>query len=177
MQEEMVDVVDEKGTIVGVTSKSEAHKKGLLHRTVISEIIDSQGRFVLVLQSSDRQDAGQYVSPVGGHVRTGETEEEALKREAFEEVGLQDFEFRLVGKAIFNRNILGRQENHHFILYEIFSDKEIILNYESVSFKPFTKEELKQAIRNSPGEFGDAFYFVLEKFYPQLLHDGYDKKY
>lgn len=177
MQEEMVDVVNENDDIVGVTSKSDAHQKGLLHRTVISEIIDRHGRFVLVLQSSDRQDAGQYVSPVGGHVKNGETENEALKREALEEVGLQDFEFHLVGKAIFNRTILRRQENHYFILYEIFSGEEIILNAESTSYKSFTKEELKQSIISTPEKFGAAFYFVLETFYPQLLPDGYVKKF
>ena len=177
MQEEIVDVVDDKDTVVGSASKSDAHIKGLLHRTVISEIIDSQGRFVLVLQSSDRQDAGQYVSPVGGHVRSGETEDEALKREALEEAGLRDIDFHLVGKAIFNRIVLGRKENHYFIVYEILSDKQLVLNEESVSYKPFTKEELRQSIISTPEKFGAAFYFVLEKFYPQLLPDGYVTKF
>lgn len=175
MKEEMVDVVDEKDNIVESASKSNAHSRGLLHRTVISEIIDSQGRFILVLQSPDRQDAGQYVSPVGGHVQTGETEEEALKREALEEVGLQDFEFHLVGKEIFNRNILGRQENHYFILYEIHSDENLVLNHESVGYKAFTSKELKQAIKKTPEKFGAAFYFILEKFYPQLLPEDYNR--
>jgi isopentenyl-diphosphate delta-isomerase len=177
MKEEIVDIVDDKNNVIASISKTDAHKKGLLHKTVISQVIDSQGRFTLVLQSSDRQDAGQYVSPVGGHVSTGETEEEAFKREALEEVGLQDFEFHYVGKAIFNRNILGRQENHFFFLYEIFSDKKIVLNHEAVSFKPFTKEELKQVIMDTPEKFGSAFYFVFETFYPNLLPDNYIKKF
>jgi len=33
----------------------------------------------MVKQASDKQDAGQYVSPVGGHVTSGETDIEALK--------------------------------------------------------------------------------------------------
>lgn len=177
MKEEMVDVVDDKDNIVSSISKNGAHKKGLLHRTVISQVIDSKDRFILVLQSPDRQDAGQFVSPVGGHVRMGETEDEALKREALEEVGLKDFEFHLVGKGIFNRNVLGRQENHYFIAYEIFSNKKIILNHESVSFKSFTKEDIKQTIVSTPEKFGAAFYFVLETFYPQLLPDNYIKKF
>lgn len=177
MQEEIVDVVDEKDNTVGSVSKIAAHKRGLLHRTVISEIIDSQDRFILVLQSPDRQDAGQYVSPVGGHVRTGETEVEALKREALEEVGLKDFRFHLVGKAIFNRNILSRQENHYFILYEIYSDENLVLNHESVSSDAFTKKELKQAIKESPEKFGAAYYFILEKFYPNLLPEDYNNRF
>lgn len=177
MQEEVVDIVDEKDNVIGSASKSDAHQKGLLHRTVISEIMDSQGRFALVLQSSDRQDAGRYVSPIGGHVRSGESEDEALKRESLEETGLQNFNFHLIGKAIFNRTVLGRQEHHYFILYEIASDNALVLNSESVAYKHFTKEELTNTIIHSPNIFGDAFYFVLEKFYPQILPDHYIYKF
>ena len=85
---ELVDVVDEQGTVLKIVLKQEAHRQGLLHKTVISEVIDSSGRWLLVKQSGERQDAGQFVSPVGGHVQAGETEVQALKREAEEEVGL-----------------------------------------------------------------------------------------
>ena len=167
--DEIVDVVDENDTILYQTPKSEAHVKGLLHRTAIAEIIDSQGRWVMVEQAPDKQDAGQYVSPVGGHVSAGETEDEGLKREAMEECGLSDFNFKLVGKKIFNRNILGRQENHYFILYEIYSDATVTLNEESVNYKFFTEQEMKAALKNTPKLFGDSFHFVIKTFYPKLL--------
>jgi len=95
--EEQVDIVDEECNVLYSTSKADAHAKGFLHRTVIAEIRDSIGNWILVKQAADRQDAGQYVSPVGGHVQAGETEEEALKREALEEVGFTDFEYELIG--------------------------------------------------------------------------------
>ncbi len=166
---EMVDVVDEQDEILYKTSKQKTHDLGLLHRTVIGEVKNSKGEWLLVKQASDRQDAGQYVSPVGGHVRSGETEDEALKRETDEEMGLKDFEYTLIGKAIFNRKVLGRLENHYFILYEVISDAEPTLNHESVSYKAFTKGQLKQEIKKHPAMFGDAFYFVLKTFYPELL--------
>ena len=119
-QDELVDIVDDKENVVEVVTKREAHQKGLLHKTAIAEVIDSQGRWLLVKQSSSRQDAGQYVSPVGGHVTSGETDEQAVKREASEELGLEgNFNLDLVDKVVFNRNILGRQENHYFIVYKI----------------------------------------------------------
>lgn len=40
---EFVDIVDENNKVLYKTSKKEAHKKGLLHRCVISEIINSKG--------------------------------------------------------------------------------------------------------------------------------------
>lgn len=166
---EMVDVVNEKDEILYKTSKSKAHKLGLLHRTVIGGVKNTKGEWLLVKQAGDRQDAGQYVSPIGGHVRTGESEEEALQREALEEMGLKEFEYHLVGKAIFNREVLGRKENHLFILYEIISNDEPILNHEAVDVKAFTKVELKKKIQTNPKMFGDAFYFILRNFYNELL--------
>ncbi len=166
---ELVDVVDEASNVLETVTKQEAHQRGSLHKTVISEIIDSKGRWLFVKQSKDRQDAGQYVSPVGGHVVAGETEEQALKREANEEVGLQDgFKFELVGRAVFNRHVLGRQENHYFIQFRIYSDAEPVLNHESESHIYLTEEELRDEIKNHPERFGDAFLFVAKTFFPQL---------
>src|SRR3989338_3426045 len=104
-QDEPVDIVDENENFLEIVTKGLAHEKGLLHKTVISQIINSKGEWLLVKQSSARQDAGQYVSPVGGHVTSGETNDEALKRESMEEVGFtDDFKYELVGKKIFDRH-------------------------------------------------------------------------
>ncbi|HWP61306.1 MAG TPA: NUDIX domain-containing protein [Candidatus Paceibacterota bacterium] len=170
MSDELVDIVDADNTVIGSAFKKEAHEKGLLHRCVVAEIRDSQGRWLLVKQASDRQDAGQYVSPVGGHVQAGESEDDALRREADEEVGLQgDFEFSFVGRIIFDRHIIGRHENHFFALYEISSDVQPHLNEESESYKYFTEDEIRTALRERPQILGHAFHFVLKAFYPQLL--------
>lgn len=64
-QDELVEVVDEQENVLRVVSKREAHEQGLLHKTIISEVHDSQGRWLLTRQSASRQDAGQYVSPYG----------------------------------------------------------------------------------------------------------------
>lgn len=166
MQEiEYVDIVDEKGKIVSPVTKDEAHKRGLLHMTVISEVINSKGEWLLVKQASDRQDAGQYVSPIGGHVKSGESLEDALKREALEEVGLKNFKLKFVGKGIFNRKVLGRKENHYFIMYKIFSDEEPTLNSESVSCERFTVEQIKKELETNPRKFGAAFHFVWKRFF------------
>lgn len=166
---ELVDVVDKNNRVLYQVSKQEAHNKGLLHRTVIAEVIDKHGNWILVKQSSDRQDTGQYVSPVGGHISAGEKETDALKREAFEELGIKDFTYRYIGKAIFDRHILNRRENHYFILYEIYSDHKIRLNYESDAFKKFSVNELKQNLNKNPEIFGAAFHFVIKAFYASFL--------
>ena len=166
---EEVDIVDKNDNVIGKTTKKEAHEKGLLHRCVVSEVKDSKGRWLFVKQAPDRQDAGQYVSPVGGHVSSGETNEDALKRETFEELGLKDFKYKYLGKGIFNRYVIGRKENHYFMLYEVYSDTTPILNHESESSIYFTDDELKKEFEEHPEHFGDAFHFIVKDFFPQLI--------
>lgn len=173
INEELVDIVNKDDQVISTSSKREAHKKGLLHRTVIAEVIDEDGKWILVKQAPNKQDAGQYVSPIGGHVSAGETPEEALKREAAEECGLTSgFSYRLIGKKIYNREIIGRKENHYFILYEITSNEKIVLNEESVGYEKFSKRELKKQLKDNPKKFGAAFHFVFRTFY--LISDKQD---
>ena len=162
---EMVDIINQQNEVLYQTSKEEAHQQGLLHRCIIAEIIDSQGNWTLVKQASDRQDAGQFVSPVGGHIKAGESEAEALAREALEEMGLTIFTSKYIGKAILNRKVIGRKENHLFILYEIYTDQTPTLDHESVDFEKFSLEQIKSEIQSNPTKFGQAFHFVIKKFY------------
>ena len=167
-QEEIVDIVDNNDQVIYQTTKIQAHQEGLLHRTVIAELIDSHGNWTLVKQASDKQDAGQYVSPVGGHVTAGESVEDALARESLEEVGIKPKNYKFVGKKIFNRKVLSCKENHYFIVYEIYSDDTLTLNHESVSFKKFSQQELPRQLQTQPQLFGEAFHFVIDSFYPKL---------
>lgn len=162
---EYVDIVDKNDQVIGNISKEEAHQKGLLHRTVIAEVMDSKGNWLLVQQAGHKQDAGQFVSPVGGHVSKGETEEDALKREAFEEIGIKGFTYKLKGKAIYGRIVKDKKENHYFIVYEIRSDHTPKLNEESVHYKWFSIEEIKKTFKENPKIFGEAFHFVWNHFY------------
>lgn len=166
---EIVEIVDPNLNILYSINKEEAHKKGLLHKCVIAELINKRGEMMLIKPYSHRQDAGQFVSPIGGHITAGETNETALKREVKEEIGISKFTYKLKSKAIFNRHVLGRHENHYFILYEIFTDEEPGLGDEAESYKWFTKKELKNELKNNPNIFGGAFWFIIRNCYPELL--------
>lgn len=54
-------------------------------------------------------------------------------------------------------------------MYRIYSDADPKLNEESVSCQYFTEEELKKELKENPKMFGDAFMFVLQKFFPHML--------
>lgn len=175
MDDEMVDVVDETGRVLHQASKSHAHKHGLLHKTVIGYLRYGP-QWALVCQAADRQDAGQLVAPVGGHVKAGESDVEALLREIAEEVGATNVTHQHKGTARLHRQVLGRDENHLFVVYEFWTDDPIVLNQEAVSMQRFTDDELKHALRHQPHNFGDGYYFVLENFYPAYLPETYSKR-
>lgn len=169
MAEEIVDIVDINCAVLDSIPKSLAHERGLLHRTVIGEVRRPNGDWVLVKQSGDRQDAGQYVSPVGGHAKAGESDEEALARETLEEIGLTTFDSEFVGKFVFERKVLGRHENHYFIVYKITTDQDLLLGDEAVAYEIFPEDQLKDLLAAQPEMFGGAFFALLKQFYPHLL--------
>jgi 8-oxo-dGTP pyrophosphatase MutT (NUDIX family) len=174
-EQEVVDIITEDGTVLRQVLKTEAHRHGWLHKTVIGCLKYSDG-WALVRQADDRQDAGQLVNPVGGHVAAGEATEEALLRECEEEIGTRNVTYRHKGSIVFHRQVIGRDENHLFEVYEIETDDPIILNAEAVAIERFTHADLKRLLEEQPEKFGDAYYFVLEAYYPEYLPDGYTRR-
>ena len=170
MNDELVDQVNPDNQVVRTISKLEAHRKGWLHRTVIAEVTDAFGNIILVRQAPDRQDPGQYVCPVGGHVKSGESILDALTRESMEEIGTSNFSLTAVDEFIYERHVIGRHENHFFIVFSLEVDPaEIILGPESVSYRSFTPLQLKQALTQTPEIFGASYIALLKRCHPQLL--------
>lgn len=168
----MVDVINVNGTALRQSLKTQAHEHGWLHKTALG-VLKYGNDWTLVRQAPDRQDAGQLVCPVGGHVQAGETELQALQREAEEEIGATNISHRFVGTIHFRRQVLARDENHLFYVYEIATEDPIVLSHEAVAAVRFTPSQLKRALRDSPTDFGDAFFVLLEYFYPDYLPRHY----
>lgn len=166
--DEQLDIINEQNEVVGTSGKSVAHKDGLLHRIVIGELVNSKGEYCFVRQASDRQDAGQFVSPIGGHVGAGESGDDALIRECQEECGFTPNNFQFIGKTIYNREVIGRKENHLFLVYVIHTDEDPILNHESVEFKWFSVKDIQSTIASSPQTFGAAWHHVFKYIFPKI---------
>lgn len=171
-QDELVDIVDSKGNFLKTISKIQAHAEGLLHECVIGQVINYEGEYLLIKHPPERQDPGTYVCPMGGHISSGESEENAVRRELLEELGIKDYKAEYLGREIFNREVIGRKENHVFILYKIFSDEMPVLNHESESFRYFSEAELRNEIKNHPENFGAAYHFVVKQFFPNLYPEA-----
>ena len=166
--DEQLDIINEQNEVIGTIGKSVAHKDGILHRIAIGELINDKGEYCLVQQAADRQDPGQYVSPIGGHVGAGESADDALIRECQEECGFTPENFKYIGSTIYSREVIGRKENHLFLVYQIPFSGNPMLNHESVGYKWFSIADIQQALKTSPGTFGAAWHHVFKNIFPEI---------
>jgi isopentenyldiphosphate isomerase len=91
--EEIFPLVDESGNVTGKATRSECHSGSkVLHPVIHLHVFNSQGDWLLQKRSENKDiQAGKWDTSVGGHVDWGETIEEALFREAREELGITGF--------------------------------------------------------------------------------------
>ncbi len=95
--EEWVPLVDEQGKVTGQAPRSQVHNGSkLLHPVVHLHVLNRNGSILLQKRPMNKQiQPGKWDTAVGGHISAGESLEAALKKEAFEEIGLKDFSARL----------------------------------------------------------------------------------
>jgi len=167
--DELVHQITLDGGVIRAVTKQHAHKHGLLHRVVLGEVRDVYGNVVLVRQAHDRQDADLLVSPIGGHVRTDESVEQAMQREALEEIGISGFSSSLVGEFAFTRRVLQRLENHLFTVFLIRADPaRFVLGSEATAIEVLPRSELLAHLATSPGSFGGAFHALVAAGFTEL---------
>jgi isopentenyldiphosphate isomerase/intracellular septation protein A len=106
-KQEWLPVLDEKGNITGKATRKECHKnKELLHPVVHLHIINKEKEIFLQKRPDWKTiQPGKWDTAVGGHVSWGEDVESALKREALEELNLQDFTIIPLAKYIWESEV------------------------------------------------------------------------
>ena len=101
--QEIFPIVDEEGTVVGSATRGECHGGSkMLHPVVHLHVFNSRGQ-VYLQRRPDWKDIqpGKWDTAVGGHIDYGETPSDALRREVREELGIEHFTPRSIGKYVF----------------------------------------------------------------------------
>lgn len=102
-QDELLPLVDEYGNVIGRATRKECHGPGRpLHPVVHLHVFDRTGRLYLQKRPMWKDiQPGRMDTSVGGHVDFGESISDALRREAREEFGLDNFVAEPLGSYIF----------------------------------------------------------------------------
>ena len=105
--EEWLPVVDESGKIIGKAPRSLCHKgEKILHPVVHLHVLNPNGHIFLQKRPMQKLvQPGKWDTAVGGHISFGEDLETALRREAFEEIGLVNFSAKPLGSYRWDTDI------------------------------------------------------------------------
>lgn len=89
-QKELLEIVNERGEVIGHALRSEIHgNPSLLHRVVHVLVFNGNGKLLLQKRSRNKDVApGRWDTSVGGHVGAGENLISSSKREMYEELGI-----------------------------------------------------------------------------------------
>lgn len=142
---EMLPIVDEDGNVIGTATRGECHAGTLrpLHPVVHLHVFDSEGRLYLQQRPlwKDIQ-PGKWDTAVGGHVDPGESIEEALRREAREELGIEGFAAKPLARYVFE----SPRERELVNSYRTVWDKPITPSEETAGGRFWTMDALQDAI-------------------------------
>lgn len=118
--EEYFPLVDETGAVVGKATRRECHSGSfLLHPVVHLHVFDSQGRLYLQKRALNKDiQPGKWDTSVGGHMDPGETVEQALFREASEELGINGFKPVMLFRYIHRSEVEQEMVYAHYTVYD-----------------------------------------------------------
>ena len=154
MSEEIFDIVDEVGNVIGQAPRSRCHgNPELIHRTVHVVVYHPDGRILLQKRSMDKDiQPGKWDTAVGGHLDAGETFDDAVLRELEEELGFETSLDKLTHIA--DLKIRNSIESENIKVFSLTGDGPFHFQEEEIDeLKYWSIDELKQAICKSPEIF------------------------
>jgi isopentenyldiphosphate isomerase len=168
MGDELLQLVDREGNPLGRALRSECHgNPHLIQEVVHLHLFDRSGRMYLQKRGADKDRfPGRWDTSVGGHVSPGESPDQAILREAAEELGL-DLEDTgdPAGLTRLEPYIYGDEiETEYVVPYRLVYSGSLDPNPEEVEAGGFFElDEISRRLRESPEEFTPHFRLAFER--------------
>jgi isopentenyldiphosphate isomerase len=141
VNEEIFDVVNDRDEVIDKATRSDVHRRGLMHRATHVLVFNSKGEVFLQKRSlkKDRQ-PGLWDSSASGHVDSGEEYDACAVRELREELGL---DVRTPLQRLFKLGASAETDQEHVWVYRCEAEGPFQLNAEEIERGDwFTVEEV-----------------------------------
>ena len=154
--EEVIEIVNKNGKVVGKTTRQKAYKKGLLHLAVNMFVLNSKGQVYIQKRSASKSSFPLHWDiSASEHVKPGETPKNAALRGLKEELSINTkiklIRKKHIQKSIFKKNGKNIIENELVRLYLAkFNGKIKIDKNEVASGKFVSLKLLKTLIKKEP---------------------------
>ena len=165
---EMLPIVEESGLVIGQASRENCHTlpQKLLHPVVHLHILDRFGNIYLQKRSATKNLYPlMWDTAVGGHVIYGELAQEALYREAEEELALKEFNPTYLETYLYECNLF-REMSCVYAAIGNFSP--IPQEAEVAEGKWWSMADVRKAI--GKGVFTPFFEYEFQRIEPSLLN-------
>ena len=160
MDHEFLTVVDGNDVVLGYSTKADIKRRGLNYRCVQVFLFNGDDELLLCKRPEDKKVfAGQFAS-VMGHVRRGETYEEAANREVREELGLNTNLKRITKFSVVDGANRVFQEIHEGgVAGDVKPDKTEISEHKFISLR-----ELRNDMVTVPNKYAVPFMEAVRAF-------------
>ncbi len=170
MKEELVILVDENDTQIGLMPKMEAHEKALLHRAFSVFIFNDKQELMLQQRAAHKYHSPKlWTNTCCSHQREGESNIEAGMRRLKEEMGFTvtlEEKTSFIYKAPFDNGLTEHELDH--ILVGTFNKAPKINPAEVASWKWMTLDDVKRDIKENPALYTAWFKIIFDKFYTYI---------
>lgn len=143
-QDELLPLVDENGNITGAATRGECHNGSMMmHPVVHLHVFNSKGELYLQKRPEWKDiQPGKWDTAVGGHIDLGEHVEQALFREASEELGIEGFTPEALPQYVFR----SERECEMVYPYKTVYDKDIRPSEETSGGRFWNMDEIRESI-------------------------------
>ena len=164
--EENVILVDKNDTQIGLMSKLDAHKKGILHRAFSVFVLNNNNEIMLQKRAYNKyHSGGLWTNTCCSHQREGENSIEAGKRRLLEEMGFET-ELKIITSFIYKVEFENGLTEHEldYLLIGKYLKSPVINKQEVADWKWMKVELISDDIKLNPNNYTSWFKIIFDKF-------------